>query len=88
MLTVTTSAVYDGTGQLTSATDGTGHTNSYGYDVEGNLTSETDPLTNATTYTYDAIGRRRTRTAPFECAWRCAPAAGFPSRRQQKTAIR
>lgn len=50
-------------GQRCSATNGEGHTTSYGYDADGNLNQITPPAPlGATSYTYDAVGRLLTST--------------------------
>jgi len=42
--TISTSSSYDTQGNLTSSTDGMGHTTNNTYDTQGNLTSHTDAL--------------------------------------------
>lgn len=45
---------YDGSGNLTSHTDGNGHRWSYTYDGNGNRLTASDPLSHTTSWTYDS----------------------------------
>ncbi|MEU9399231.1 LamG-like jellyroll fold domain-containing protein [Streptomyces sp. NPDC048242] len=58
----TTSAQYDPAGNLTSATDGNGHTTTFALDATGMVTKEVQPVAAGqsitTTFGYDAAGNR------------------------------
>lgn len=61
---ITESWTYDAHNNMTSHTDGNGHTTTYAYDSDDQLTSETDALSGITSYTYDGDGNMLTRTSP------------------------
>ena len=48
---------YDALNRLSTVTDATGHTTTYGYDPVGNRASVSYPNGNITTYTYDSLNR-------------------------------
>ncbi|MCD9026837.1 RHS domain-containing protein [Luteimonas sp. BDR2-5] len=60
---------YDGNGNVTSLTDGEGHTWNYVYDERGNLLEATDPLGYVWAYGYDAHGSRNSVTDPNGLIW-------------------
>ena len=55
---------YNSAGDLTSVTDGDGHTTKYGYDSHSNRTSMVDPERNETKWTYDSTHDIETETKP------------------------
>jgi RHS repeat-associated protein len=66
--TLTTLSSYDGLGQLSSLTDATGHTATYGYDLTGRTVDSYDPDANPngvhtlTTYAVDSTNARSSTT--------------------------
>jgi YD repeat-containing protein len=60
----TRSLTYNSEDDLTSETDGAGHTTSYAYDGEGNETAETDPLGDKREWKYDSKHDVTSETAP------------------------
>jgi RHS repeat-associated protein len=55
---------YNEAGQLTSETDGNGHTTTYGYDANGNRTSEKDAPGNEAKWTYNGAHDLTSATTP------------------------
>ncbi|MGN6276886.1 MAG: SMP-30/gluconolactonase/LRE family protein [Solirubrobacterales bacterium] len=55
---------YNPAGQLTSATDGAGHTTEYGYDEAGNRASEKDPLGHETKWAFNSTHDLVSTTTP------------------------
>ena len=55
---------YDSGGDLTSVTDGNGHTTKYGYDGHSNRISMVDPTEHETKWTYDSTHDVETETKP------------------------
>jgi RHS repeat-associated protein len=64
----TQSYTYDPSGNQVSATDGDGHTTSYGYNAAGELTSQVQPVSSSasdtTSYGYDPAGNQTSVTDP------------------------
>jgi RHS repeat-associated protein len=60
----TESSTYDSANNVTSTTDGNGHTTKYGYDAASNRTSMVDPNKNETKWSYDATHDVETMTTP------------------------
>jgi YD repeat-containing protein len=58
------SFTYDSQGNLTSETNGEGHTTHYDYDAEGNKTSETNPAGDETEWRYDSTHDVIVETTP------------------------
>lgn len=54
--TITLSQTFDAYGNVTSFTDGNGHTYQFTYNIQGQATSVTNPLHNTWQTTYNAIG--------------------------------
>jgi YD repeat-containing protein len=67
---VSTSAVYDGWGQMTSSVDASGAQTNYGYDIMGYLATQTNPFPQGSTpgpttgYEHDLLGRLTVTTLP------------------------
>ncbi|MCM2429708.1 LamG-like jellyroll fold domain-containing protein [Streptomyces sp. RKAG337] len=71
-----TSQVYDGVGNITSATDANGNTSRFTYDAAGTVTQEIQPVTPTTSITtafgYDAAGNRTRFTDGRGNSWHYA----------------
>jgi RHS repeat-associated protein len=59
---ISTTYGYDGVGNLTSSTDGNGHTTSYGRDAQGRMISLQDPLMASLSWAFDDNARTKTQT--------------------------
>ncbi|MFH8989791.1 DUF6531 domain-containing protein [Streptomyces sp. NPDC017940] len=55
---------YDGSGNITSSTDGRGNKTTYAYNTSNQLTTTTDPAGGRTTYTHTPLGSLATVTTP------------------------
>jgi YD repeat-containing protein len=62
MVLSSSTATYNGYGELTLRTDANNHNTSFGYDTNGDLASVTTPLGNMTKFQYDALGTRTSKT--------------------------